>query len=177
VIRERVYGKNHPSVASTVNELGNIALQRDRYDEAEGYFRRMIEIYRAAYGEHHYLLGVATSNLASVMMAKKDYRQAETLYRDAVRRLIEAQGPDHFNTAIARIKLGRSLLRQRRFSEAVVESTAGYDALRKMANPAIGFLQNARKDIAADYDTLGQADKAARFKAEFDSTAKASSKK
>jgi len=177
VIRERVYGKNHPSVASTVNELGNIALQRDRYDEAEAYFRRMIEIYRAAYGEHHYLLGVATSNLGSVLMAKKDYRQAEALYRDAVRRLTETQGPDHFNTAIARIKLGRSLLRQRRFSEAVVESTAGYDALRKMANPAIGFLQNARKDIAATYDTLGQADKAARFKAEFDSTAKASGRK
>ncbi len=176
-IKERVYGKNHPAVASTVNELGNIALQRDRYDEAEGYFRRMIEIYRAAYGEHHYLLGVATSNLGSVLMAKKDYRQAEALYRDAVRRLTEAQGPEHFNTAIARIKLGRSLLRQRRFAEAVVESTAGYDALRKMANPAIGFLQNARKDIAAAYDTLGQGDKAVRFRTEYDSTAKASAKK
>jgi serine/threonine-protein kinase len=177
VIRERVYGKSHPSVASTVNELGNIALQRERFDEAEAHFRRMIEIYRAAYGEHHYLLGVATSNLGSVLMAKKDYRQAEALYRDAVRRLTEAQGAEHFNTAIARIKLGRSLLRQRRFGEAVVESTAGYDALRKTANPAIGFLQNARKDIAAAYDTLGQGDKAARFKAEFDSTAKASAKK
>lgn len=30
-IRERVYGPVHPNVASTVNELGNLAIARDRY--------------------------------------------------------------------------------------------------------------------------------------------------
>ena len=72
-IRERVYGPVHPMVASTVNELASIAVQNNRYDEAEAGFRRMLSIYRAIYGDHHYLLGLATSNLGSVHMGRKDY--------------------------------------------------------------------------------------------------------
>ena len=48
-IRERVYGPVHPSVASTLNELGNIAYQRDHYDEAIVYCTRMLDIYRKIY--------------------------------------------------------------------------------------------------------------------------------
>ena len=165
-VRERVYGPVHPLVASTVNELGSTAVQRERYDEAEAHFRRMLDIYHTIYGDKHYLIGLATSNLASAFMGRKDYAGAERLYREAVRRYGETQGPEHLNTGIARIKLGRSLLRQRRFAEATVESLAGYEILAKQANPAIGFLQNARKDLVAAYDTLGQPERAARFRAE-----------
>jgi hypothetical protein len=62
--------------------------------------------------------------------------------------------------------LGRSLLRQRRFAEASTESLAGYEILAKQANPAIGFLQNARRDLVAEYDSLGRPERGARFRAE-----------
>ena len=166
-IRERVYGPVHPMVASTVNELASIAVQTNRYDDAEAGFRRMLSIYRAIYGDHHYLLGLATSNLGSVYMGRKDYAGAERLYREAIRRYLETQGPDHLNTGIARIKLGRSLLRQNRFAEAERETHAGYDVLVKQTRPAIGFLQNARKDLSIEYDSLGQAANAAQFRAAF----------
>ncbi|HEY7393578.1 MAG TPA: hypothetical protein VH559_01955, partial [Gemmatimonadaceae bacterium] len=58
------------------------------------------------------------------------------------------------------------LLRQSRFAEAQVESLAGYEILIKQANPAIGFIQNARRDLVAAYDSLKQPEKAARFRAE-----------
>ena len=165
-IRERVYGPMHPLVASTVNELANIAIQREQWSEAETEFRRMLAIYHAAYGDKHYLIGLATSNLAGVYMGRKEYARAEELYRDAVRRYTDAQGPDHLNVGIARIKLGRSLLRERRFAEAQVESLAGYQILSKQANPSVGFLQNARKDLVAEYDSLKQPDRGAKFRAE-----------
>ena len=171
-IRERVYGPVHPSVASTVNEIGSIALAQDRYADAEVAFRRMLDIYHSIYGDKHYLLGIATSNLASVYNNQKDYPRAERMFREAVRRFTEAQGPDHLNTGIARIKLGRSLLRQRRFAEAVVETQAGYEILSKQASPALGFLQNARKDLVAEYDTLKQPEKAERYRRELADTAK-----
>ena len=56
--------------------------------------------------------------------------------------------------------------RQRRFAEAGAESLAGYEILAKQTNPAIGFLQNARKDLVAEYDSLGQPERGARFRAE-----------
>jgi eukaryotic-like serine/threonine-protein kinase len=172
-IKERIYGPTHPSVASTVNELGSIALATDHYDEAEADFRRMLSIYRAAYGDTHYLIGVATSNLASVFSARHDYAHAEPLYREAVRLFTETNGATHINTGIARIKLGRALLRQRQFAAAQTETLAGYEILRKQAVPSIGFLQNARKDLIAEYDSLKQPDKAARFVAELGDTARA----
>jgi serine/threonine-protein kinase len=165
-IRERVYGKVHPSVASTVNELGNIASKQERYDDAERYFRRLLDIYHAVYGDKHYLLGIATSNLATVYNNRKDYRRAEQMFREAVQRFTDSQGPAHLNTGIARIKLGRSLLRQRRFAEAEVETHAGYEILIKQTSPAISFLQNARKDLVAEYDSLKQPEKAARYRKE-----------
>jgi len=165
-IRERVYGPMHPMVASTINELGNIAVQQSRYADAERYFQRMLDIYRATYGDKHYLIGLATSNLATTFLYRKDYARAEQLYRDAIRRFTDAQGPDHVNTGIARIKLGRTLLRERRFAEAATESLAGYEILRKQTNPAVGFLQNARKDLVADYDSLKQPGRAAPFRSE-----------
>jgi eukaryotic-like serine/threonine-protein kinase len=172
-IRERVYGPMHPSVASTVNELGNIAINLDHYDEAEADFRRMLAIYRSVYGDKHYLIGIATSNLAGSFYGRHQYDRAEQLYRDAVRRFSEAQGPDHMNTGIARMKLGRTLLRQRRFAEARVETLAGYEIMVKQANPAVTFIQNARKDLIAEYDSLKQPGEAARFAAELGDTAKA----
>jgi serine/threonine-protein kinase len=99
-------------------------------------------------------------------MGRKDYAGAERLYREAVRRYADTQGPEHVNTGIARIKLGRSLLRQRRFAEAGVESLAGYEILAKQTNPSIGFLQNARKDLVAEYDSLGQGARSTRFRLE-----------
>ena len=163
-IRERVYGPVHPNVASTVNELGNIAIHRAQYDEAERHFRRMLDIYHSIYGDKHYLIGIATSNLAGAYMGRKDYARAEHMYRDAVRQFSETQGPEHLNTGIARAKLGRALLRQRKFTAARDETLAGYMILTKQANPSISFIQNAKKDLVAEYDSLGKPDEANKYK-------------
>jgi serine/threonine-protein kinase len=72
------------------------------------------------------------------------------------------------------MKLGRALLHQRRFAEAQVETLAGYEIMVKQANPAVTFVQNARKDLVAEYDSLKQPDKAARFVAELTETTKKS---
>jgi serine/threonine-protein kinase len=114
----------------------------------------MLSIYHQIYGENHYLIAVATSNLGTVSYGRKDYRRAEELYRDAIRRFSATQGADHLNTGIAHVKLGRTLLRERRFADARVESQAGHDILVKQASPSLSFLQNSLKDLAADADSL-----------------------
>lgn len=166
VIQEHVYGPIHPAVAEAVNELGNVASMRDNYDEAGKQFRRVADIYRAIYGDHHYLVAIALSNLAYNYLNKKDYTHAEQLFRDVVRRFTETLSADNVNTGIAHIKLGRTLLRENRFADAQVESLAGYENLMKQANPGTSYLRAARKDLATEYDALGQPEKAAKFRAE-----------
>jgi len=164
-IRERVYGKMHPSVASTLNELGNVAVRRNEFDEAEKLFRRMLDIYHAAYGDKHFLIGTATSNLGGVYHARGQYQTADSLFRAAVRMFVATQGENHVNTGIARVKLGRTLLAERRFRDAVAESGAGHDLLAKQA-PSSTFLEMARQDLIAEYDSLNDGANAARIRAE-----------
>ena len=169
-IQERVYGPIHVRVASTLNELGSVAYQRGQLDIAEARYGRVVEIYRAIHGNRHQHVGVARSNLASALMAKGDLRQAETLFREALSIFSETLAPDHLNTSIGHIKLGRALLRQKRFLEATKETRVGYESLVKQADPAVSFLRAARLDLAAAYDSLGQRDLAARFRAELADT-------
>jgi len=171
VIRERVFGKVHPQVASTLNEMGGVALARNRFAEAEVLARRVLAIYRTVYGGKHTFTGVGVSNLASVYVAQQQYARAEPLYREAIEIFTESQGAEHLNTGIARIKLGRTLLRQRRYAEAVRETLAGYQILTKQTDPGVIWLVNARADLVAAYDSLGQPDKAAKFRAELADTA------
>jgi len=171
-IRQRVYGPMHPTVASTTNELGNIAVAEDRYDEAVAHFSRMVEIYRSAYGGRHYLIGVALSNLASAYNGARQYARAEPLFREAIAMYDATLPADHTTTAIAHIKLGRTLLRQRRFTEAAPETLAGYEVISATAAPGNSFLRAARIDLAAIYDTLGQPERAERFRKELADTAR-----
>jgi len=166
VIQERVFGNVHPRVASALNDLGNVAMGQERFDDAERHFRRIGEIYRSVYGEKHYLVGIATSNLAGVYMARRDFTTAEKMYRAAVATFTDTQSRDHLNTGIARIKLGRSLLRQGRAAEAEVESKAGYDIVSKQTAPTVSWLKTAREDLAAAYDVLHRPEEAAQYRAE-----------
>ena len=170
-IRERVFGKMHPQVASTLNELGGVALARGRFGEAVAMAQRVLTIYRTAYGRRHRFTGVGVANLASVYMAQEQYARAEPLFREAIGIFTETQGAEDLNTGIARIKLGRTLLRRHRYAEAVRETLAGYKILTQQTDPRVSWLVDARTDLVAAYDSLGQPEKAAKFRAELADTA------
>ncbi len=171
-IQERVYGTVHPRVASALNELGRVAQQRGHLDEAEADFRRMADIYRTIYHDKHYYIGIALSNLAGVYDARKDYRRAEQVFRDVVRRYAEVLPPGHQLIGIARVRLGRTLVHAKRYADALSESRAGYDILIKQSSPPATWLEYARRDLAEEYDALGQSGNAAAIRAELDEAAR-----
>lgn len=162
-MQRATFGDAHPRVASIYNELGNIAIARAAYDSADAYFTRMAEVYRAANGDAHFTVAVALSNRATVYNERQQYARAEAIYRDVVARFERAQGAMHINTGIARIKLGRSLIRQRRWSEGARESEAGHDIVSQHAEPGVSFLQAARRDLAEAYAGLGRTELATRW--------------
>jgi tetratricopeptide (TPR) repeat protein len=170
-IEEKDFGPVHTVVADTLNELGNVASLHDDYDTAQSRFQRVADIYRSIYGDHHYLLAIALSNVAYVELNRGKLSDAETGFRDVIRRFNETLGADNVNTGIAHIKLGRTLLRERRFNDAALETRAGYDNLQRQTSPGISYLQAARKDMAAEYKALGQVARATQFQNEFDANA------
>jgi serine/threonine-protein kinase len=170
VTRERLFGPVHPGVASTLNELGSLALRRKDYDAAEAYFTRMAEIYRATRGEDHYLVAIALSNRATVYLNREQFAAAEPMFRDVIARMTRALSAEHINTGIAHVKLGRTLTGLARFAEAEGHLTTGYAILMKQTNPSVPWLQSARTDLIKVYDALGEPDKAERYRRELAQT-------
>ena len=164
-IRERVFGVVSPQSASTVNELGIMALRAKKFDDADAYFARNADIYRAVYKGPHNLLGTALANRGSVYMARGDNINAEKYFREALDVFGKTLPDKHLDIGIARIKLGRSLLRQHRFPDAERESSAGLSILLAQTSPATSWVRNARSDLAAVYDSLGQQPKALAMRA------------
>jgi serine/threonine-protein kinase len=173
-VLQHAYGDVHPRVASTLGELGKVALQEGKLDEAEADFRRQTDIYRSVYKGKHFYIGSALANLGGVYMERKQYTRAERSFRDALQMDAQTLPADHLNIAITRVKLGRSLILQHRYSEAEVETLAGYGILMKTTNPPATWMENARKDLVEEYEALHQPEKAVQFRAELaDSESKA----
>ncbi|MGB6690949.1 MAG: hypothetical protein WBE76_24200 [Terracidiphilus sp.] len=85
-------------------------------------------------------------------------------------RRFDSISPESVNAAVAHVKLGRTLLCERRFSDAETQSLGGYNYLVKHVAPVNKYLANSRKDLAAIYDGLHQPQMAARFRAELNAT-------
>jgi serine/threonine-protein kinase len=166
VIEEQVFGKVHPRVAGTLNELGKISQQQGKLDEAEAEFRRMADIYREVYAGKHYYIGIALCNLAGVYVDRKDFPGAEKLFRDALQVYSQTLPADHLNVGIARVRLGRALLLDKRYQDAEAESRAGYEILNKQPSAPEHWMQNAKSDLAREYEALHQPEEAAKFRSD-----------
>jgi serine/threonine-protein kinase len=163
-IEEQVYGKIHPRVAGTLNELGKILQQQGNLDAAEADFRRMADIYRSVYSGKHYYIGIALCNLAGVLVDRKDYSGAEKSFYEALEIYAQTLPPDHLNVGIARVRLGRALLLDKHYSEAESESRVGYEILKKQPSAPERWINNAQTDLAREYELLRQPDKAEKFR-------------
>jgi len=169
-IQKRVNGPVNATVATTQNQLGILAFQGKQLDAAQSYFTQARDTWKQLFGDQYPSVAVAYSNLGSVCLEKKDLPCAEKMYRDAVSRL-DASSANSLNDTVAHLKLGRALLREGHFADAEPESLIGYNGLVKQVGPNDRFLIIARKDLAAIYDGLHDAAKAARFRSELEAAA------
>jgi len=126
----------------------------------------MADIYRAVYAGKHYYIGIALCNLAGVYVERKDYAGAEKLFREALQIYSQTLPADHLNVGIARVRLGRALLLNKHYQEAETESRGGYEILVKLPSAPQRWMQNARTDLAREYEALHQPAQAAKFRSD-----------
>jgi CHAT domain-containing protein/Tfp pilus assembly protein PilF len=106
---ERVFGGDHPNVATALSLLGATYLRQGKFNEAESRFRRMLTIYERRLGADHEYTAAALNSLALVLERLGDYAGAETLLRRALGILEKKLGKEHPDTATTLSNLGRVL--------------------------------------------------------------------
>ena len=96
-IDEKVYGKDHPTVAIRLNNLANLYRQTGRFEEAGPLYERAIEIGEKTWGDEHPNVAVWYNNLAGLYRATGRYEEAEPLYKRAIEigeKTLEKDHPD-----------------------------------------------------------------------------------
>jgi tetratricopeptide (TPR) repeat protein len=140
-LRQERYGADHPLVAKSLNQLGNLALYRHHYDVALGHYQRALAIRQAvAAGEDNAEIALAVGNVAVAQEKLEDYAAAVVTYERALALKRRFFGATHREVAKTLNNLANALLYLGRFDEAIAakrESLAMTLLTRKPDDPVL----------------------------------------
>ncbi len=103
---EKLYGKSHPNLASTLNNLGEAYRHLGRFDEARAEFERAIDVLESAYGPLHPDVAAAISNLGATASGEGKYEEAIKYLERALTIEQQSLGPEHPRVAATLLGLG-----------------------------------------------------------------------
>ena len=100
---------DHPDRLETVSMLALLAMEAERYDEAERFMRETLDARRLAFGADHRNTLESAHNLAALYRELNRFEEAETLFRDVLERRERTLGATNAQTLRTMIVLGRVL--------------------------------------------------------------------
>jgi tetratricopeptide (TPR) repeat protein len=83
-IRKAQLGDNHPSTATSLNNLAELYRLQGRYSEAEPLYKEALPITKTQLGDNHPDTAISLNNLAALYQSQGRYSEAEPLYKQAL---------------------------------------------------------------------------------------------
>ena len=117
-IDEKALGKDHPDVASSLNNLALLLYSQGKYGEAEPLYRRALAIREKALGPDHPDVAQSLNNLAGLLYSQGKYGEAEPLYRRALAIYEKADGSYHPDVATSLNNLAELLRAEGKYADA-----------------------------------------------------------
>lgn len=99
-IYERVFGENHPGIATVCNNLAMVYEEKGEYKKAENLYKKSIWIREKVLGEENPDTATAYYNIASMYGSKGEYKIAISYYLKAYNILLFKMGINHPITQI-----------------------------------------------------------------------------
>ena len=175
-IAEKLYGPDHPNVATYANNIGQILQAQGDLAGALRYTQRALAIDEKVYGPDHPNVARDANNIGTILMAQGDLPGALQYTRRALAIDEKVYGPDHPNVAIRASNIGTILkaqgdlagaLQYARRALAIGEKVFGPDhpkvAIRannigqilKAQGDLAGALQHTQRALAIDEKVYG----------------------
>src|SRR5450755_3445886 len=92
-------GPQHPTTATSLNNLALLYDNQGKYEQAEPLYQRALAIYEQQLGAQHPTTATSLNNLAGLYRVQEKDKQAEPLYQHALAIREQQLGPDHPDTA------------------------------------------------------------------------------
>ncbi len=94
-IREKVFGKEHPDVAESLNNLAELHRVQGNYDQAKPLYERALAIFEKVHGQEHPSIATSLNNLALLHKAQGNYEKAKPLYERSLAIREKVFGKEH----------------------------------------------------------------------------------
>jgi len=159
VARKRL-GEEHPSVATSLNNLAYLYESQGRYDKAEPLYVDALAMRKRLLGEEHPDVATSLNNLAGLYESQGRYDKAEPLYVDALAMKKRLLGEEHPSVAISLNNLAslyQSLGRYDKAEPLYVDALAMRKRLLGEEHPDVASSLNS---LASLYYSQGRYDKA-----------------
>jgi tetratricopeptide (TPR) repeat protein len=117
-IREKTLGKDHPDVATSLNNLADLYRDQGKYAEAEPLYQRSLAIREKVQGAGHPDVATSLNNLAGLYDNQGKYGEAEALYQRSLAIREKALGPAHPDVATSLNNLAELYRNQGKYGEA-----------------------------------------------------------
>ncbi len=152
-----------------VRRLSGCLEKLNRFEEAETWRRRLVEVTRTRDGVQALSHGLALAGLGQNLLLQQKLTEAESVLRSALA-IQQTQQPDAALTHQTQFLLGTALLRQQNHAAAEPLLRQGYDGLKKLGSqlPALdqGWVGEARERLAQLYESWGKPAEAAQWRRE-----------
>ncbi len=117
-IRKEILEPDHPSVATSLNNLAALYRSMGRYAKAEPLYQQSLAIRKQQLGPDHPHVATSLNNLALFYQSMGRYAEAEPLYQQALAIDKQQLGPDHPDLAIDLNNLAGLYQSMGRYAEA-----------------------------------------------------------
>jgi serine/threonine protein kinase/tetratricopeptide (TPR) repeat protein len=117
-LREKLYGKEHPDVASSLHNISGALGSLGRLTEAETYCRQALAMRQKLLGPTNLAVAQSLWYLGGHLMAQKHYAEAETNLKRSLALRKKLQGEEDLEFAETLTWLGNALFNQGRLAES-----------------------------------------------------------
>jgi tetratricopeptide (TPR) repeat protein len=164
-MRRRLFGNGHPAVAQSLNNLAMLYRRKGDLTQAEAMMREALGINRNRFGDVHPEVANQLFNLGNLATSRKDFKAAEDWFRQSLEVRRKVWPAEHPDVASAMYQLGSSLMRQGRFTEAEPLVLASFHYNQRTLGTGHTYTQATIKRMVEIYESIGQREKAAEFRA------------
>ncbi len=155
-LREKILGKLHPDVATSLNNLALLYDAQGNYQQAEQLYQRSLAILEKILGKEHRNIATSLNNLATLYRAQGKYSQVEPLLQRSLAILEKVLGNEHRDVANILNSLALMYDAQGKYPQAeplYLRSLAIYEKLLGRQHPSVA---NSLNNLAALYQAQGK---------------------
>jgi tetratricopeptide (TPR) repeat protein len=146
-ILEANLGPEHPSVATTLNNLAGLYKSMGEYEKALPLYKRALEIYEKVLGPEHPDVATTLNGLAGLYESMGEYEKALPLYKRALETREKVLGPEHPSVATTLNGLAGLYYHIEKYDEALPLLERSLEIFERKLGPAHPYFKMNEQNI------------------------------